>query len=502
MRLLTQLGGAVREDEGIVYVWPKDQRRHAPLTLRLLVLSDGRKPIYLLTNVLDPARLAEAQAAAFYRRRWHIELFFRGLKQTLGKRTLRSDAPVQAALELRWAVLGLALLGLWGVQALAPGAGDVRRLSLAVALRHLRVCLADPTRRCPRRQRLAVRLARARQDAYRRKAPKVSGHWPHKKNEPPAGAPKINPATPAQRAAYQEQRRQRNLNVVAVQRLAHLERWFAAQGERRPRWVVVDNRLTNRTVLRAKPAALVLLGRIRKDAKLYSLPGGAASPQQVYGPAWPTPAQIRQDEALPWQTVRADAAGKVHAFRVTVVRPVRWWGMGRQNLMRVVLAPLGYRWTKNGKILYRQPAYLICTDPQAAVAPVVRAYLWRWGLEVNFRDEKTLLGLGQAQVRAENSVRHVPAVAVGAYGLLPVAALQAWGPTGPAPDVPTPAWQKHRPPPPAGTMPLIQQLRHECWSAALTKAARTDFMGLNPGVQKSEVAPPPLDSAVFCAIAG
>jgi hypothetical protein len=209
VRLLTQLGCAVREYEGIVYVWPKDQRRHAPLTLRLIVLSDGRKPIYLLTNVLDPARLLEAQAAEFYRRRWHIELFFRGLKQTLGKRTMRSDAPVQAALELRWAVLGLALLGLWGVQALAPGAGDVRRLSLAVALRHLRVCLADPTRRCPRRQRLAVRLARALQDAYRRKAPKVSGHWPHKKNEPPAGAPKINPATPQQIMAAQAVMRSR-----------------------------------------------------------------------------------------------------------------------------------------------------------------------------------------------------------------------------------------------------------------------------------------------------
>jgi hypothetical protein len=203
VRLLTKLGCAVREHDGIVYVWPQNQRRQAPLILRLIVLSDGRKPIYLRTNVLDPTRLTEAQAAEFYRRRWHIELFFRGLKQTLGKRILRSDAPVQAALELRWAVLGLALLGLWGVQALASGGGDVRRLSLAVALRHLRVCLADPARRCSRRHRLAARLATALQDAYQRKAPKVSGHWPHKKNDPPAGTPKIHPATPPQIRAAQ-----------------------------------------------------------------------------------------------------------------------------------------------------------------------------------------------------------------------------------------------------------------------------------------------------------
>ena len=205
VRLLTQLGYAVREYDGLVYVWPDraQKRRQPPLILRLIVLSDGRKPVYLVTNVLDPTRLSVAQAAEFYRRRWHIELFFRGLKQTLAKRTMRSAAPVQAALELRWAVLGLALLGLWGVQALAAAGADVRRLSLAAALRHLRACLADPARRCPRRLRLAVRLAGARQDAYRRKGPKVSGHWPHKKHERPPGAPKIQPATTEQVLAAQ-----------------------------------------------------------------------------------------------------------------------------------------------------------------------------------------------------------------------------------------------------------------------------------------------------------
>ena len=204
VRLVTQLG-YVREYAGLVYVWPDraQKGRQAPLVLRLIVLHDGRKPVYLLTNVLDAARLSEAQAAEFYRRRWHIELFFRGLKQTLNKRTMRSDAPVPAALELRWSVLGAALLGLWGVQAIAAAGGDVRRLSLACALRHLRACLAEPARRCPRRHSLAVRLAGALQDAYQRKAPKVSGHWPHKKRERPPGAPKINPATPRQIAAAQ-----------------------------------------------------------------------------------------------------------------------------------------------------------------------------------------------------------------------------------------------------------------------------------------------------------
>jgi hypothetical protein len=285
--------------------------------------------------------------------------------------------------------------------------------------------------------------------------------------------------------------------------MAYLECCFAASGESRPRWLTVDNRLTNRTVLQGKPAGMVLIGRIRKDAKLYGVPGPGAHPARIYGPARPTPEQIRQDPTVPWQRVRAFAAGKVQDFKVKVVRPVRWRPQGRQDLQGVVLAPLGYRLRQGGKVLYREPAYLLCTDAQAEVAAVLQAYLGRWGVEVNFRDEKTLLGVGQAQVRHPESVARVPAVAVGAYGLLLLAGLQAFGPAGHAPDVPVPAWCRHARPPRASTMELLQQLRRECWQEAIAPAARTHFPTPDPGAQKSRhPLVPPLDTAVFCAVAG
>jgi hypothetical protein len=205
MRLLTKLGYAVREHESLVYLWPDHAARRSqpPLILRLIVLHDGRKPIYLLTNVLELARLSDAQAAKFYRLRWNLELFFRALKQTMGKRQMRSHAPLQAALELRWAVMGLALVGLWCLQSQNAVGGDPCRVSLASALRHLRALLRDPFKTCRPCKTLQNRLHHALRDAYHRKAPKVSGHWPHKKNEPPPGAPKIQPATPRQILAAQ-----------------------------------------------------------------------------------------------------------------------------------------------------------------------------------------------------------------------------------------------------------------------------------------------------------
>jgi hypothetical protein len=199
-RLLTKLGYAVREYDGIVYLWPRRQARDGqpPLVLRLVVLHDGKKPVYLLTNVLEAERLTAAQAAEFYRLRWSLELFFRGLKGTLGKRQMRSHAPVQAALELRWAVLGLSLLQLWTAQSQMARNRDPRHVSVAAALRHLRTALRDPAKCTGRCDTLPVRLAAAVKDGYLRRGPKHSAHWPHKKNEPPARAPKISPATAGQ----------------------------------------------------------------------------------------------------------------------------------------------------------------------------------------------------------------------------------------------------------------------------------------------------------------
>jgi hypothetical protein len=60
----------------MVYLWPNHAAKKwlPPLVLRLVVVNDGREPIYLLTNVFAGKRLSDADAAAIYRRRWGIEV--------------------------------------------------------------------------------------------------------------------------------------------------------------------------------------------------------------------------------------------------------------------------------------------------------------------------------------------------------------------------------------------------------------------------------------------
>lgn len=125
-----------------------------------------------------------------------------------------------------------------------------------------------------------------------------------------------------------------------------------------------------------------------------------------------------------------------------------------------------YRVAPNGKRYYRQPTYLICTDPEADTKTILQRYLRRWDIEVNFRDQKTLLGLGEAQVRDPHAVQNVTATSVAAYALL-LAAAEKTSCAGDKPlTLPRPKWQRRKSPR-ATTQQLIQRMRYELWGRAM-----------------------------------
>jgi len=241
------------------------------------------------------------------------------------------------------------------------------------------------------------------------------------------------------------------------------------------------------------------VGRIRADAKLYHLPGsteGKPGRNLVYGHRAPTPEQLRTDASEPWTRIEAFAAGKTHSFKIKTLSPLRWRPAGKEHDLRlIVIAPLGYRVTKSSRMLYRKPGYLICTDPDASIQQILQAYLWRWDIEVNFRDEKSLIGVGQAQVRHEHSVENVPALAVAAYAMLLTSATQAYGPCG-APDaLPAPKWRREKRQR-ASTQSLLQHLRHEVWAESIPFSSFVSPHASNTKPQKLENS---LASALFYA---
>jgi hypothetical protein len=219
---------------------------------------------------------------------------------------------------------------------------------------------------------------------------------------------------------YRELKKRTKVSAVGAARLNELH------GRLPGRRIVCagDGSFTNREVLRSLPDDTVYIGRIRKDAKLSGVPDATPGRgrKRIYGDDLPTPEQVRQDDTVPWQQVKAYAADRVHDFDVKVLRDVRWRASGGRDLLLMVVRPLAYRPRKGGRLLYRQPGYLVCTDPSMPLEEILQAYLWRWEIELNFRDEKTVMGVGQGQVRNENSVQSLPAFQVAAYSYLLLAA--------------------------------------------------------------------------------
>ena len=278
-----------------------------------------------------------------------------------------------------------------------------------------------------------------------------------------------NKASDDERKAYRDACRAHALGRVASTQLHQMRAWFDQHGaHQRTLWCVVDGGYTNSTVLKHLPANTHLIGRIRSDAKLHFPPQATSGKgrKRVYGETAPTPEQLRQDNSVPWETIRVWIGAKQYPVKVKTLGPLRWRAAGGgHDLKLLVIAPLPYHTTPRGKRMYRKPAYLIVTDPDADTATIVQRYIRRWDIEVNFRDEKTLLGVGEAQVRDARAVQNVTAMQVAAYALL-LAAAQQVSPRDDSFALPRPKWQR-RPPVRATTARLVQQLRFELWGAAL-----------------------------------
>jgi len=239
-------------------------------------------------------------------------------------------------------------------------------------------------------------------------------------------------------ARYEEERRAKRLGCYAAQLCETVSEQVERVGGIGGKGVLwcVDGSLTNSGFLAGLPAGTDFIGRTRKDAALHA-PANVAAPgsvdrasRRVYGDRLPTPEAMREDKSIPWQTAEVYAARGLRMARYKEVGVVLWpKGTKRLPLRLLVIKAPGYRRTPLGRLEYRQPAYLLTSDQRSPAGQLVQAYMDRWEVEPGFRDLKTDLGLGQAQVWSEKSVARVPSFVTATYGALKVACLDAFGPT-------------------------------------------------------------------------
>ncbi len=222
--------------------------------------------------------------------------------------------------------------------------------------------------------------------------------------------------------------------------------------------MAVDGSFCNRTVFGASFDRTEIVARTRKDAVLcFRAPAGS---RRFYDTQKFTPESVRQNDSLSWITTKLFYGGKRRRIRYKVVDGVYWQGGARRRTLRLlVVAPTPYRKRKSGRLYYRQPAFLLTTDLKAHAHTLLQTYFDRWQIEVNHREEKDSLGVGQAQLWNEVSVPRQPVLAVASYSALLLSSLIVFGAERGAAYAPLPKWRKHAKRP--SCLDLIALLRKE-----------------------------------------
>jgi hypothetical protein len=280
-------------------------------------------------------------------------------------------------------------------------------------------------------------------------------------------------APPQEWDAWREQTRRYNLSTRTVETIRGLRVSLDAAGSPGKSLLIVgDNSFCNRTLFRADLDRTELLVRARRDLKLCRrAPGGG---QRFYDTNKFTPEQARHDQALVWRKAKIFHGGQWRKVRYKELRSIYWQsGAGQKPLRLIVVAPVPYRAPGRKRNYSRDPAYLLTTDLRGTARELLQPYFDRWQIEVNHREEKDTLGVGQAQVRSARSVPRQPAFAVAAYSALLLAGILAFGPSRTEAYPALPKWRRKADRP--SCLDLVTLLRKEMTE----NKARLQPLGLN-----------------------
>ena len=198
--LLKKLGYARNSDQ-TVFLWPDKAavRNQPPLMLRLVVVNNGKHPVFLVTD-LPKSRLSDKQVCQIYKARWGVEVYYRSLKQTSERKKLRSQAAANVPTELNWS-----LAGLWGACLLGKhhhhhaAGGEPLRLSVAGVLKALRTPLREYKSHPDPGEDLTTLLDKALINNYHRTKKDSRGYPKKRQKGPPAGKPILANATTFQK---------------------------------------------------------------------------------------------------------------------------------------------------------------------------------------------------------------------------------------------------------------------------------------------------------------
>lgn len=258
---------------------------------------------------------------------------------------------------------------------------------------------------------------------------------------------------------YRMAQKLHNLSTRFVELMRRLRATFDACGAARQILLLaVDGSFCNRTVFTVVVQGVELIARARKDIRLcFRAQDGS---RRFYGQEKFTPELVRQDNSRNWKATTVFYGGKRRKVEYKEVAEVFWQGGARKRPLRLlVVRPTRYRKQQSSRYYYRAPAYLLTTVVKGTARQLLQIYFDRWQIEVNHREEKDTLGVGQAQLWNATAVPKQPAFAVASYSAMLLAALQAFGAERGKAYAALPKWRRRARRPSA--LDLVTLLRKE-----------------------------------------
>ncbi|GAC1461643.1 MAG: hypothetical protein PVSMB4_20260 [Ktedonobacterales bacterium] len=274
---------------------------------------------------------------------------------------------------------------------------------------------------------------------------------------------------------YHQTRGQRHKSVLdwARQLLVLLRRWLPD----RQLVVVADGEFAALDLLAvaAQPAVdVALITRLRLDAALYD-PAPRRVPHQVGRPRLkgtrrPTLRQVVADRATSWTPLLVAGWYGGEERTVEIASQTAVWYHGGKP-------PVLIRW-----VLIRDPQgafetqALLCTDPTATPADILRWFVRRWQMEVTYEESRAHLGIETQRQWSEKAIARTTPALFGLFSLVTLLAHRLLG------DQPCPvrraAWYAKPQPTFSDTLALV---RHDLWT-------QTDFR-LSSSTEDSQKVP-------------
>ena len=270
-------------------------------------------------------------------------------------------------------------------------------------------------------------------------------------------------ATEEDRKAYRKAQKEHNLSRSGRQMLVELRQSLDRLGGRgRVMIVAADGGFCNRALFGEALEGVRLLARTRKDARLcYPAKPGKRG---LYDAELFTPQQVRLNSSIEWEDTAVFYAGAFRSIRYKQCPGVLWRrGSGTRPLRLIAIAPQPYTAPGGGQS-YRDPAYLLTDDLESPVSLLMQIYFDRWQIEVNHREEKSFIGVGQAQLWSSLSAARHPTFQVASYSLILLASLLEFGAARTDSYTPLPKWRKSASRP--SILDLLTRLRQDLCNEA------------------------------------